>query len=82
MCRLSSGTGKITTPSLTLVATLFLAGSCGTAAAEPTLSPIVTGVRVFDDPVTTKYVLFNAPIGIMHAGGVMSWYYNDLGERA
>ncbi|HEX7558951.1 MAG TPA: hypothetical protein VF386_07120, partial [Usitatibacter sp.] len=62
---------------LSPVVALLLAGLCGAAAAEPQVSPLADGgVHTFDGPVT-KYQLFNAPTGITHAGGVMSWSYND-----
>jgi chitinase len=63
---------------LSLVVALLLASLCGTAAAEPRVSPLADGgVYTFDEAVTTKYQLFNPPTGITHAGGVMSWSYND-----
>jgi chitinase len=68
---------------LSLVVALVLAGFCGTAAAEPRVSPLADGgVHTFDEAVTTKYQLFNAPAGITHAGGVMSWSYNDANRPA
>src|SRR5450631_956883 len=68
---------------LSLLVALLLASLCGTAAAQPVVSPIADGgVHTFDEDVTTKYQLFNAPTGITHAGGVMSWYYNDANRPA
>jgi chitinase len=65
------------------VVALLFASLCGTAAAQPLVSPLADGgVHTFDEGVTTKYQLFNAPTGVTHAGGVMSWYYNDTNRPA
>jgi chitinase len=63
---------------ISLLFSMLLAGVGLTAAAEPILAPLDDdiGIRTFDGPVE-KYRLFNPPTGIKHAGGVMSWYYND-----
>jgi YD repeat-containing protein len=69
--------------ALSFAVALLLASLFGTAAAQPVVSPIADGgVHTFDEAVTTKYQLFNAPTGITHAGGVMSWYYNDASRPA
>src|SRR5471032_671957 len=68
--------------ALSFAVALLLASLFGTAAAQPVVSPIADGgVHTLED-VTTKYQLFNAPTGITHAGGVMSWYYNDASRPA
>src|SRR5471032_183105 len=69
--------------ALSFAVALLLASLFGTAAAQPVVSPLADGgVHTFDEAVTTKYQLFNAPTGITHAGGVMSWYYNDASRPA
>jgi chitodextrinase len=53
----------------------------GHAAGQPTVAPLIQGTYAFDGPVE-KYVLFNPPTGISHAGGLMHWYYNDANRPA
>jgi chitinase len=68
--------------SLFIVVSLLLASLWGNAAAQVQVSPIAGGgVRAFDDPNATKYRLLS-PTGATHAGGVMSWYYNDASRPA
>ena len=54
-----------------------LIAAAATANAEPIVAPIADGgVRTFHEE-PSKYQLFNAPTGATHAGGVMTWWYND-----
>src|SRR5476649_1512533 len=80
MDRLNSGPCR---HALSLVVALTFVGLCGTATAQSIVFPLADGgVHTFDQPVTTKYQLFNAPTGITHAGGVMRWSYNDASRPA
>lgn len=70
---------KLTKP---LLLSLFTFAFAASALAQPTVTPLGDGgIRTFDGPVE-KYILFNPPTGISHAGGVMNWYYNDANRPA
>jgi chitinase len=65
----------------TCVAALLFVGIAAPALAQPTVSPIGTGTRAYDDPNSTKYRLMSSN-GATNPGGVLRWYYNDANRPA